>query len=49
MLTTVDINDTLKEKLNKYASAKGMTMKAVINAALEEYLNKSTFKIFKSK
>ena len=46
MLTTVDIRDDLKDKMDKFAAAKGMTKKAVINTALEEFLNKSKFKIF---
>ena len=44
--TTVDIRDDLKEKMDKYTKAKGMTMKAFINMAIEEYLKKSKLKIF---
>jgi len=46
LITTVDIRDDLKEKMDKYIKAKGMTKKAFINMAIEEFLNKSKLKIF---
>jgi predicted transcriptional regulator len=45
-VTTVDIRDDLKEKMDKYIQAKGITKKAFINHAIEEFLNKSKLRIF---